>query len=503
MAQVTNVKTVKTKEQNGVLVEYLVENYGQSADFFVPDGAILDGQIDSRRVRSGMPVEYMSKDGKDFDWGQYSEDVEIQKRIANAFVYSFATFRKQGRGLYIYSSTKGSGKTLLACCLANEVLKKQDVSIKFATVADYIELVRSSKNEAVKEQMNAIMNTGLLIVDDIGATKEDKDWISDAIYRLVNRRYENMLPTIYTSNVMIEDNVKVYRKRGTWQTYTDMYDSAIKDEIGRIQLQDLTLDIIEKMYKRIQKKRNYSKSTMVVISCIVHGSLAAAKKRKLIGENVAEGAEIPKKTKAKKERIALTREQQTLFMEYAKDSYLYNLFAILLRTGLRNGEIRALKYSDIDRKNNVMHIRHTMKTITGVGMVEDTPKTKTSIRDIPLTPDMIKYIEAQRHFWGFKVTNINGYLFCDEKGDPLKEDTIKYEIRQVIKKIRQDGKEFPDITPHVFRHTFATRAIEEGMPPQVLKTIMGHSSLAITMDLYSHVMEDTKQKEMLSIANAF
>lgn len=122
---------------------------------------------------------------------------------------------------------------------------------------------------------------------------------------------------------------------------------------------------------------------------------------------------------------------------------------------------------------------------------------------IPLTPDMIKYIEAQRHFWGFKVTNINGYLFCDEKGDPLKEDTIKYEIRQVIKKIRQDGKEFPDITPHVFRHTFATRAIEEGMPPQVLKTIMGHSSLAITMDLYSHVMEDTKQKEMLSIANAF
>lgn len=445
MAQVTNVKTVKTKEQNGVLVEYLVENYGQSADFFVPDGAILDGQIDSRRVRSGMPVEYMSKDGKDFDWGQYSEDVEIQKRIANAFVYSFATFRKQGRGLYIYSSTKGKNIT--------ETQKKMTETRYQVEHGQYI----ARKNMTFDEWM--------------------QEWL--------------------------EDNVKVYRKRGTWQTYTDMYDSAIKDEIGRIQLQDLTLDIIEKMYKRIQKKRNYSKSTMVVISCIVHGSLAAAKKRKLIGENVAEGAEIPKKTKAKKERIALTREQQTLFMEYAKDSYLYNLFAILLRTGLRNGEIRALKYSDIDRKNNVMHIRHTMKTITGVGMVEDTPKTKTSIRDIPLTPDMIKYIEAQRHFWGFKVTNINGYLFCDEKGDPLKEDTIKYEIRQVIKKIRQDGKEFPDITPHVFRHTFATRAIEEGMPPQVLKTIMGHSSLAITMDLYSHVMEDTKQKEMLSIANAF
>ena len=70
MAKVTNVKPVETKEQKGVLVEYLVENYGQSADFFVPDGAILDGQIDSRRTRSGMPVEYMSKDSTPFDWEQ-------------------------------------------------------------------------------------------------------------------------------------------------------------------------------------------------------------------------------------------------------------------------------------------------------------------------------------------------------------------------------------------------------------------------------------------------
>lgn len=57
--------------------------------------------------------------------------------------------------------------------------------------------------------------------------------------------------------------------------------------------------------------------------------------------------------------------------------------------------------------------------------------------------------------------------------------------------------------PHVFRHTFATRAIESGMQPQVLKTILGHSSLAMTMDLYSHVLPDTKAEEMEKIANAF
>lgn len=73
--------------------------------------------------------------------------------------------------------------------------------------------------------------------------------------------------------------------------------------------------------------------------------------------------------------------------------------------------------------------------------------------------------------------------------------------------IRQEKRNIffvPYLTrPHVFRHTFATRAIEAGMQPQVLKTILGHSSLAMTMDLYSHVLPDTKAEEMEKIANAF
>ncbi len=73
--------------------------------------------------------------------------------------------------------------------------------------------------------------------------------------------------------------------------------------------------------------------------------------------------------------------------------------------------------------------------------------------------------------------------------------------------IRQEKRNIffvPYLTrPHVFRHTFATRAIEAGMQPQVLKTILGHSSLAMTMDLYSHVLPDTKAQEMEKIANIF
>lgn len=109
----------------------------------------------------------------------------------------------------------------------------------------------------------------------------------------------------------------------------------------------------------------------------------------------------------------------------------------------------------------------------------------------------------QRKYWGFKVVRMDQYLFCNENGDPISRERIQGEIDRIIKRIKSDGYDFPRITSHVFRHTFATRAIEAGMPPQVLKTILGHSSLAMTMDLYSHVLPDTKADEMQKIANVF
>lgn len=214
---------------------------------------------------------------------------------------------------------------------------------------------------------------------------------------------------------------------------------------------------------------------------------------------------LPKnKEVTKKEKIALTREQQTLFMEFAKDSYLYNYFAVSLRSGMRSGEIRGLKLGDIDKENGVIHVRRTLKYINKQGFFEDTPKTKSSLRDIPLTSDLIALLEDQKNFWGFKIEKIDRYIFCNEMGEALSLMKVRREIDRIIKEIRSAGHEdFPHFSSHTFRHTFATRAIEAGMPPQVLKTILGHSSLAMTMDLYSHVLPDTKSQEMEKIASAF
>lgn len=263
-------------------------------------------------------------------------------------------------------------------------------------------------------------------------------------------------------------------KSGTYYNYKKYFDSMIKGRLGDKKVSDIRGEHIQRFYNELEKE-GYALSSIKIVSAILNGCM----------------------------QQAMTKEQQALFMEYAKDSYLYNLFAVMLRADMRNGEIRGLKYSDVDKKKNVIHIQRTLKYIEGQGYFEDTPKIRTSKRDIPLTADLAALLDAQRNYWDFKVERLDRYLFCNEKGESLSRDRLQAEIKQSVKRIQAEKHDFPRITPHIFRHTFATRAIEAGMPPQVLKTILGHSSLAMTMDLYSHVLPDTKAAEMEKIAGAF
>lgn len=263
-------------------------------------------------------------------------------------------------------------------------------------------------------------------------------------------------------------------KAGTYYNYKKYFDSMIKGRLGDKKNSDIRGEHIQRFYNELEKE-GYALFSIKIVSAILNGCM----------------------------QQAMTKEQQALFMEYAKDSYLYNLFAVMLRADMRNGEIRGLKYSDVDKKKNVIHIQRTLKYIEGQGYFEDRPKTRTSKRDIPLTADLAALLDAQRNYWDFKVERLDRYLFCNEKGEPLSRDRLQAEIKRIVKRIQAEKHDFPRITPHIFRHTFATRAIEAGMPPKVLKTILGHSSLAMTMDLYSHVLPDTKAAEMEKIAEAF
>lgn len=203
----TKIEDIKTRGKNGLLVYLRFEDSGgyEAQATYFDDGTISDLRIDERRRRSGMPKEFVYCDLKSIDWGKYgSENTDTQRKIVNAFVFNFKDFQCDGRGLYISSKTKGSGKTVISCAIANEILKSHDISVKFISVAEYVELVKA-KDYMSGELRRSILEAGLLILDDIGAQVENKDWITEALFHLIYSRNKNHYPTIFTSNFEMND----------------------------------------------------------------------------------------------------------------------------------------------------------------------------------------------------------------------------------------------------------------------------------------------------------
>lgn len=171
-------------------------------EFFLRPANATQEEAAFRRVRAMIPFEFMDLIGKDFCWDKYKTDISEAKDMINKYTVRYPVFRNKGIGLYIYSGTKGSGKTMLACCLINEITKRYPGSVKFVNILDFLEMTKKGF-DGKDEDVAAIYRAGLLVLDDIGV-QMSKEWIDTVLYRLINERYINRLPTIYTSNVPIE-----------------------------------------------------------------------------------------------------------------------------------------------------------------------------------------------------------------------------------------------------------------------------------------------------------
>lgn len=197
--QVVVVKSVYDYEdetQRGYFIDYKDEN-GRWGDKFV-----LESEDHSKKLvkRSGMPYYDLAKS---FKWSYYGKHGDAAKKIANSYLEHWHDWRKNGRGLFICSETNGSGKTYLACCIGNELIVRYNSQVEFVTMNDYIALMSENRDRAAE-----LRDAVLLILDDFGAQNEKQDWISDAVFRLVDHRYRTKLPTIFTSNMPMKKSSK-------------------------------------------------------------------------------------------------------------------------------------------------------------------------------------------------------------------------------------------------------------------------------------------------------
>lgn len=302
-------------------------------------------------------------------------------------------------------------------------------------------------------------------------------------------------------NIWLTDYKQYTLKPSTYASYEYRTNHYLIPFIGGIKIQQLQPDKIQKIIRQFADQNLSPRSIEHNIS-ILANALNQAVKNKIIPNNPAKAVELPPKHPKKIQ--ALTKEEQRLFCDALIDDPKENAIKFILATGLRVGEILALTWNDVDIDNAIVSINKNLQHINGEIVINNSTKTKSGMRDIPLFDDAIDILKKQRKWQIEKrlkagsLWNDENYVFTSKIGTPLIASNINRTIRRICDKIN-----ITHFGVHVLRHTFATRGLEAGIDLKVLQVILGHSSLAITADIYSHVLPDKKRESMDKLKGMF
>ena len=262
-----------------------------------------------------------------------------------------------------------------------------------------------------------------------------------------------------------------------------------KSEIAKIPIRDVTRRDVTKYLESLSK---YSSSMVKQFYRQVKLAFSIAEEQGLIEENFMTSRDMkcPKIGKPVKKVSALSPEDQKKLVDkmttktppYGRNDYRLQLF-IELYSGMRMGEINALHPEDIDLDNNVIHVRGTIsRGLDYREFVKESTKTEAGVRDIPISSKLRPYLEEAL---SRKKDNSENLVFYDYNKNSVISTT---QVNCYYQRICRDAG-IPADGQHSLRHTFATRCIESGIPPVVLKNWLGHTDIHITLDTYTDVFK--------------
>ncbi len=325
---------------------------------------------------------------------------------------------------------------------------------------------------------------------------ECRQWIADATYQDAHSNMQDLenLSLDAWFELWYEMNKENFRYN-TLKARRRRYEHDIRPVIGHMLVKEIKT--IHCQSVMLSMKGKFSKSTLSQTRSMMKILFDYAVDNEIIRFNpVTRKVKVVGGAEEQAARI-LTRQEQNMLIACLEGYHYKNQYLFVLNTGLRCGEMIALTWDDVDFQGRKVSVSKTAMVISSNSqLVVNPPKTKSSIREVPLTQEAFRILEEQRDREVVGMENAK-YVFTGNDGEIVSNQTYSRTLAYICEK---NGIE--PISMHSLRHTFATRCIEAGMKPKTLQTILGHSTLAMTMNKYVHTTEEEKFKELERIQHA-
>ena len=265
----------------------------------------------------------------------------------------------------------------------------------------------------------------------------------------------------------------------TAESYAGVVRLYLVPAIGRIPLAKLEPEHVRRMLADLAARGTLSATTLRYVRSVLRTALGQALREGKVLRNVATLVDPP--AKAQHEIHPLSREQVHVFLDGVRGDRLEALYVAALGTGLRQGELLALRWQDVDLERGDLVVRHTLQRFTR----ELAPtKTERSRRTIRLPHRVVQALSAHRERQ--HVVPLSGLIFTSQAGAPLQSVNVTRDLQRHLRRLGLPRQRFHDL-----RHAFATLALEAGEDLGVVSRILGHSNLSTTMDVYAHLTPAT------------
>jgi integrase len=291
----------------------------------------------------------------------------------------------------------------------------------------------------------------------------------------------------------------------TLSLYQTMYAAYVRPTLGGIQLQQLTREQLAAFYGTLRTRtgRPLAAKTVRGIHTFVHKLLADAVEANLLARNPADGAHKRLPKIARRPANVWTPQQTGAFLDHVRHDRLYAAFLVFATTGARRSEVLGLRWADVDLDAATLAVTSKLVLVDGQPRLLAGTKTERSTRAVDLDPATVAELRAHRKrqlaerlAWGAGYAD-HGLVFCQENGEPLHPGRF---LKAFGRLARAAG--LPPVRLHDLRHGWATAALVGGVHPKVVQERLGHSSIAITMNLYSHVLPGMGRQAASQVAGA-